>query len=401
MLGRSGRERDYTRCSIGARMRIVLPFCTGVPHGFYWDFFHGLSEAIRERGDEAVHFPIADVGTHSAEETTALYRELERGCDLFLDLCSWGHGLTRMGVPQPDAPPRPLLDTFGIRYVGMLFDQPYFQPINVVMARQLYATFPDLGHREQAEFVFPALVLAGHAFVPPAARVVNVRPAERDIDVLYFGNLDLEQLSRPWKTGPLAAVGEAVAQIVNEQPERPFHLGVMEILRQQAAPASAQEVADLVRTMELFVRTKFRQDAVLALARAGLQVTVVGRGWDRIALPGNAKRLAPLAYEDMFRLAGRSRICLDASTYLSGANDRVFNYALNGAVCFTNATGYLGREDWLRFYSMRELDALAESVRALLGKPKQLREMGERAKQAVLARHTWRDRLGKILEMLR
>ena len=149
--------------------------------------------------------------------------------------------------------------------------------------------------------------------------------------------------------------------------------------------------------MELFVRTKFRQDAVLALARAGLQLTVVGRGWERIALPANARRLAPLAYEEMFRLAGRSRICLDASTYLSGANDRVFNYALNGAVCFTNAAGYLGREDWLRFYSMRELDTLAEDVRALLGKPKQLREMGERAKQAVLSRHTWRDRLETIL----
>jgi spore maturation protein CgeB len=46
---------------------------------------------------------------------------------------------------------------------------------------------------------------------------------------------------------------------------------------------------------------------------------------------------------------------------------------------------------------MRELDTLAENVRALLGKPKELREMGERAKQAVLSRHTWRDRLETVL----
>ena len=143
------------------------------------------------------------------------------------------------------------------------------------------------------------------------------------------------------------------------------------------------------------MRTKFRRTR--SSRRRAAEMTVVGRGWDRIALPANAQRLEPLAYEEMFRLAGRSRICLDASTYLSGANGRVFNYALNGAVCFTNAAGYLGREDWLRFYSMRELDALAESVRALLGKPKELREMGERAKQAVLSRHTWRDRLETIL----
>jgi hypothetical protein len=378
-------------------MRIILPFCRDVPYGFYWDFLQGVTDALAERGDEAVRFPMAKVGEHDAAEMTALYRELERGCDLFLDLCSWGYGLTRMGVPRPSAPPVPLLDAFGIRYAGMLFDQPYFQPINVAVARQLYATFPDLGHREQAEFVFPDLALAGHVFAPPATRAANARPAERDIDVLYFGNLDLEQRSRPWRSGPLAAVGETVAQLVEEHPERPFHRAVREVMLQQQKSASSAEIAELVRAMELFIRVKFRQDVVVAMASAGLRLVVVGRGWERVALPANAKCLAPLDYDDMFKLAGRSRICLDASTYLNGANDRVFNYALNGAVCFTNATGYLGKEDWLCFYSMRELDALADSARALLGNPRQLQEMGQRAKQAVLARHTWRDRVETIL----
>jgi hypothetical protein len=382
-------------------MRIVLPFCRDVPHGFYWDFLQGLSDAIVARGDEAVRFPMAKIGAHDAGETTALYRQLERGCDLFLDLCCWGYGLTRLGVPQGAAPPKPLLDAFGIRYVGMLFDQPYFQPINVVCAERLFATFPDLGHREQAQFVFPELALAGHAFAPPAVRALNARPAAaRDIDVLYFGNLDLAALAHPWKGSVLEDVGEAVAAIVQERPERPFHLGVAEVLRERGARVSPQETADLVRMMELYVRSRFRHDAVVALARAGIRLTVVGRGWDGIALPGNVERLAPLAYAELFSLAGRSRICIDASTYLSGANDRVFNYALNGAVCFTNATGYLqpamGKEEWLCFYSMRELDALAERVRELLASPRRLRETGERARRAVLASHTWRNRLDGI-----
>jgi len=174
-----------------------------------------------------------------------------------------------------------------------------------------------------------------------------------------------------------------------------------EALERQAARPAPQELADLVRMMELYVRSSFRRDVVLALARSGLRIRVVGRGWDTIALPESAERVAPIAYEQIFRLAGRSRICVDASTYLSGANDRVFNYALNGAVCATNATGYLqpamGEEEWLYFYSLRELDALAERLHALLADPRRLRETGECAQRAVLARHTWRERLETIL----
>jgi len=386
-------------------MRIVLPYCPDVPHGFYWDFFQGLSDAIEARGDEAVRFPFAKAGSHDAGEFSAFYRLLGQGCDLLVDLCCWGYGLTRIGVQQAGAPPLPVLDALDIPYVGMLFDQPYFQPINAVVARRLFATFPDLGHREQAEFVFPGFALAGDAFVPPAVRPANARFAldwrERDIDVLYVGNLDPAALARPWRGGALEALGEAVAQMVHAQPERPFLRGVAEVLERQAVRPAPQELADLVRMMELYVRSSFRRDVVLALARSGLRIRVVGRGWDTIALPESAERVAPIAYEQIFRLAGRSRICVDASTYLSGANDRVFNYALNGAVCATNATGYLqpamGEEEWLYFYSLRELDALAERLHALLADPRRLRETGECAQRAVLARHTWRERLETIL----
>jgi hypothetical protein len=378
-------------------MRIVLPFCRDVPHGFYWDFLDGLTEAIRERGADAVRLPFARVGEHDAEELAALYRALEPGCDLFLDLCCWGYGLTRFGVQQPSAPPRPILDALGIRYAGMLFDHPHFQPINVVCAERLYATFPDLGHRAQAEFVFPGLALAGDAFAPPAVRAGNARVASRDIDVLYFGNLDFSTLDRPWRGSVQAALCDPVAGLLEEQPERPAYLALQEVLRAQGRSAAPQEIADVLRTLELYLRAKFRHDVIAALAHAGLRLVVVGRGWEGVALPGTVQRHAPLAYEEMFRLAARSRICIDASTYFSGANDRVFNYALNGAVCFTNAAGYLGREEWLRFYSMRELAALADDVRAALQDPRRLEETGAAARRAVLARHTWRDRLETIL----
>jgi hypothetical protein len=313
---------------------------------------------------------------------------------------------------EGSAPPTPILDGFDVPYVGMLFDHPYFQPINAVRARRLYAAFPDLHHREQAQLVYPELRLSGDVFAPPGIRPGNERSvgdwSERDIDVLYFGNLNFDLLERAWKGRADEALCEAVVALVLEQPDRPLYLAVAEVVKQHAAssPAvSTLDVGGILRAVEPYFRARFRHDAVVALARSGVRMLVIGRDWERIALPRNVECGAEVPYEEMFRLAGRARICLDASTYLDGANDRVFSFALNGAVSFTNAAGYLrgasGAGEWLHFYSMRALDQLAERIPALLGQPQRLREASERARRAVLAAHTWRHRLEDVLAALR
>lgn len=132
---------------------------------------------------------------------------------------------------------------------------------------------------------------------------------------------------------------------------------------------------------------------------------VNGGGWDKVALPPNVEFGTETDYERFFRLAGQAKICLDASTYLDGANDRVFSYALNRAVFFTNAARYLRRtfseDDGMRFYSMRNPSVLGEQVKMLLARPDALREAGERARQTVLSSHTWRHRVGDILGAMR
>lgn len=377
------------------QMRIVLPFCPSVQHGFYRDFSQGVSEALRELGHDAIPFPFAQIGTQAPADMAALYRVLtQEKCDLFLDVCCWGYGLSQIGLQgEGSAPPTPILDGFNVSYVGMLFDHPYFQPINAVRAHRLYAAFPDLHHREQAQLVYPELKLSGDVFSPPGVRPGNERPvrdwSERDIDVLYVGNLDLEALGRAWRGRADEALCEAVAGLVLEQPDRPLYLAVTDVLKQHTA--SAGDAGGVLRAVEPFFRARFRHDAVVALARSGVRMRVIGREWDRVALPGNVELGPEVPYEEMFRLAGRARICLDASTYLHGANDRVFSFALNGAVSFTNAAGYLrgaSGEEWIYFYSMRELDQLGERIAALLGHPQRLREASERARRAVLAAHT-------------
>ena len=91
-----------------------------------------------------------------------------------------------------------------------------------------------------------------------------------------------------------------------------------------------------------------------AAARSGAAIRVVGDGWNAVELPANVTALPLAPYADMLELAGHSRICLDASSYPDGANDRIFNYALNRAVCITNSRNWIEQcfvpEQGVHFY---------------------------------------------------
>jgi spore maturation protein CgeB len=82
----------------------------------------------------------------------------------------------------------------------------------------------------------------------------------------------------------------------------------------------------------------------------------------------------------------------------------VFSYGLSGAVCFTNAAGYLhtlgDTQSGLCFYSMRRLADMAEQVATLLARPAALAEAGQRARDNVLSSHTWRQRVPTLLATL-
>jgi len=76
-------------------------------------------------------------------------------------------------------------------------------------------------------------------------------------------------------------------------------------------------------------------------------------------------------------------------------------HALNRSVCFTNAAGYLrdamGEEGGMRFYNVGNIDGLCTEVKALLAKPQESRDLGERAAQTVRSAHTWRQRISSVL----
>jgi hypothetical protein len=399
-------------------MRFLLPYWRGVPpRCFYQDFQAGIIEALHELGHECSQFAFQDRRPVDKEEAAALYAHLTaRKPDAVLDLAYWGYGLSRVQVPGEGRALQPILDAMGIPYAGWLFDQPWNQQMVGVLAAAQYAIYPDLGHPDEVRAIYPGLKLAGEVFAPPAVRACNDRSARgssnRDIDVLYIGNLEADALERSWRApraphdehAIAARFCDALADAAHGDPDRSLHVSLQNVIAELAPLPQNLNLRLQVSVVERHLRHVMRRDAVLALARAGVGLRLVGGGWDGVELPGNVERSPATDYDGINDLAARARVCLDASTYLGGANDRVFSYALNRAVCFTNAAGYLSRDRavgrGIEFYSMRRLSELADRVKALLGRPAGLREAGEAARATVLSEHTWRHRLTPILHSM-
>ncbi|MEO8003855.1 MAG: glycosyltransferase [Betaproteobacteria bacterium] len=400
-------------------MQILLPILRDQrEQTFYQDFHRGLADGLRALGHEPVEFSFQSLGEPRQEEAERLLRQLDGAkIGAVLDLCCWAYGLSQITLEMQGSARKSIFDVFDIRYVGLLCDQPYHQALNGIGAQQRYAAYPDRGHPEQVKLAFPDFKLTGEIFVPPAIRPANDRSVhkgspDRSIDVLYVGNLETLALDRFWNDRlSLFWQGEydpvfcdALTETALSEPDRSFHLNIQTTLEKLGPPIPGFLFNPQMRAVETYLRYVLRRNAVVALARSGVRMRVVGRGWDTIQLPSNVELQGETNYEEFFKLAGQAKICLDASMYLDGANDRVFSYALNGAVCFTNAAGYLrgafGENQGMCFYSMRDLAGLVEQVKALLARPDAIRAAGERAREIVLSSHTWRSRVGDLLGAL-
>jgi len=390
-------------------LRILLLVSTRVystVETYYSNICDGVTEAARELGHEVLQCRYAEPTQATEAEQKALYRMLaDQPCDLAIDLCCWGCGLSALKVWDGSAQGEFIFDAADMAYVGLMLDQPWFQPVPAMHASRLYLGTSDRDGPEQVSLVYPGQAVRATLFVPPAARAANSRALpfrERDIDVLYAGNLRPSVLDRPWRATPGRELCDAAADAAMASPDIALHRVVVDTLRRLGREPSPQLVLEVLRPVDDFTRNHRRVQAVRAAAASGAAVHVFGNGWQEVALPDNVV-LHPETqdYGGLLSAAGRSRICLDSSSYVGGANDRIFNYAVNCAYCVTNASAFprevFGEDGGMGFYSMSGLPDLGEALRQALAHPDTLAQKGARAAETALATQTWRSRLQNVL----
>src|SRR6185369_11699249 len=263
-------------------MRILLPFWRDEPwRSFYPEFRQSVREALHELGHEAVEFPFATVAQPQQDEIDRLVGMLGSAkIDAVLDLACWSANLSHIVVSRAGKQ-TPIFDLHGLPCVGLLLDHPYNQWIHRIRSRRLIAAYPDRGHPQQARLAYPGFAPHAEIFAPPAVRPANDHSAaawsERDIDVLYIGNLDLEATQRFWRwpSAPAdwhvhdPAICDAIADAALSEPGCPLHLSIEQALA-SVHGADRSALHPHLRAAEFFLRHTFRHRAVVAVANSGV-----------------------------------------------------------------------------------------------------------------------------------
>ncbi|HEY5293830.1 MAG TPA: glycosyltransferase [Burkholderiales bacterium] len=382
-------------------MHALIPFCTIPGPSFYQDFIDGLESALAELGHTSERFGFAEIGALSQAEMERFFAWTRTSrCDLVLDVCCWGFALSR--VRQWDgksAAGATIFDWLGARYVALMFDQPCFQPVSAILSESLVLGYPDRGHPEMIASIYPALRPSAMLFMPPATRPENDRsPArwrDRQIPLLYAGNLEPGAIEPFWADLPQRDLYAGAAGLIDARPEVPLHRAIEEVRRSLDLELTQEERLAAQRALECFLRNRQRHHVVTSLAAAGLPMEVYGNGWDAVQLGPSARLHPSVDYQAYLGLIGDARVCLDTSTYLGGANDRAVQFAVNGTVFFSNAHEYL-REAFggtVEFYSTLDLAGAAERMRELLARPEEIEARSARLRETALKAHLWRHRL--------
>ncbi len=251
-----------------------------------------------------------------------------------------------------------------------------------------------------------------------AAALVS-RP--RDIDVLYAGTLSrvlIEQLIPDFKDFPeingvifsrncledlIQNPGQTTEEVIERNVKLEFENRDLELTDERL-----MDYIEGFRFLDGFAVSYFREMAVRILVESGINVHVLGLGWEQCDWARDNEHLIHLGKVDAKEVLPymlRSKIVLNTLTWFKdGAHDRIFNGMLAGAAVVSDESKYLREEETdqktIAMFRLRELMKLPEMVADLLEDDKKRLSIARCGLEDAREHHSWRQAVGEIVDEL-
>lgn len=193
--------------------------------------------------------------------------------------------------------------------------------------------------------------------------------------------------------------------------EKSLIQSVLDVLAANDMPLSDNAVRTIMRNMtpiDWMVRMYYRGNAVKALADAGLNVHVLGRGWENhpSADADNLHILSDrIGLAQTFDYMRDARINLNVMPWFKeGTHDRIFNTMLRHSICLTDSSTWIdshfkdGRD--IVLYDLKHLDKLPQIAEYWLNHPNEAQELIGNAYEKTAGNYTWVNCVDSILESL-
>lgn len=391
----------------GAGKRRFLLFYAGNEKGYYQDTKYFTSEISRELGRRGHETFICDLA-RSTHDGAALEDYLAKGVDAVLTFN--GEAIQKEELWQ-------LWNQLGALVVNILMDPPFHMDLCPYLEspamEQYLLLCPDGNHVEYVKRYYPQVKHV--EFMPHAGTPVEKRPIpwkEKRLDLLFSGTytrpegfLDvMRQTMKPEDFKIYAGMGERILQDTRLSVDQV----VAETLFPKNRPLTPGRVQKAVTGMSLldgWVRMVMRERVVTALVEGGVDLHVLGDGWQNCPC-ADSPHLHTLSREriplgDTLAWMENARICLNVMPWFkAGSHDRVFNAMLRGSVALTDPSSYFRKhfqdQESIVYYSLEELEKLPEIVRGLMAHPDQAEAIARSGYEKAAA-FTWENYVEELL----
>ena len=205
---------------------------------------------------------------------------------------------------------------------------------------------------------------------------------------------------------------ELKSELVGEKADHVWSEEVQRYLKKISFETTDEEfrgILEVMAPLEKYQRAWVRTKMMEELLKSGIEVSVVGNGWENYAGEGK-EHLRILAgqgvsIEETMQLMGRSKIVLHCMNFFDGMHERIFTAMLANAVCVSYRYDTLfeffreGKE--IVTFPMTHLEELPQIVTDLLEHPDKAEAIAAAGFRAAAETHTWERRGEQIAEWMK
>lgn len=311
-----------------------------------------------------------------------------------------------------------LWNELNVPAVNILMDHPLrFHPTMEKHPRRYIQFCCDRNHVSYVKKYFSDCV-AHTAFMPHAGTFTqgeHVKPyEERKYDILFSGTYyapqqELNRINEYFPKGDMMhqfymAMADYMLAHSRETTEQAA-LATMQQTGLQVPDSQLKTIFRCSEPLDWMVRMHHRERAVKVLADAGLEIWLLGRGWENhpSAHLSNVHRIDDrIPFAETLPYMADARINLNVMPWFkAGTHDRIFNILLQHSLPLTDSSSWIDENfragEEIAIYDLEKLEKLPEIAGELLNNKTKAEEMIERGYEKVRDNFIWANCVDQII----
>ncbi|MCM1560746.1 MAG: glycosyltransferase [Butyrivibrio sp.] len=193
-----------------------------------------------------------------------------------------------------------------------------------------------------------------------------------------------------------------------ENPEKTLEEALYYVLLDRDMELSDPAIAVFMehsKAIDNFVRMYHRERVLIEIAQSGIPVTIIGNGWDNLALAqwGNVTIEGGRSFEEIFPYMERAKITLTVMPWFkAGTHDRIFNALMHYSCPLTDDSSWLLEhfkpDEECAYYSLKHLEDIPYKIYQLLNHSEMQQRIISNGRDKVLNNYTTSQIVNQILQ---